>query len=76
MHTTIDKLFVIRELSTGKLLKFGNKVAWVSSLAAKNAFGINSVSCDMFGNIKGYAGIKGYVGVFDNQNEYVIEEIN
>lgn len=72
MRTTTDRLFVIRELSTGKLLKFGNKVAWVSSGAAKNAFNLHMYDW----KTRSCRGVLECAGVFDNQNEYVIEEVN
>lgn len=38
-YTTV---FVIREVSTGKLIKFGPKCAWATSGAAKSAFKLHT----------------------------------
>ena len=38
-YTTV---FVIREVSTGKLIKFGSKAGWATSGAAKSAFALHA----------------------------------
>ena len=38
-YTTV---FVIREVSTGKLIKFGSKAAWATPGAAKSAFKLHT----------------------------------
>ena len=35
-------VFVIREVSTGKLIKFGSKAGWATSGAAKSAFKLHT----------------------------------
>ncbi len=57
-YTTV---FVIMEVSTGKLVKFGAKGGWVTSGAAKNAFNLHMKHI--------------YPNLFDSQKEYIIEEV-
>lgn len=61
-------LFVIRQVSTGKLIKFGSKCGWATSGAAKNAFALHMHTTyrDYFTDGK---------GLFDSQNDFVIEEL-
>lgn len=65
-YTTI---FVIREVSTGKLIKFGSKAGWATSGAAKNAFNLH-----MWGYFK-LDRLTDRKGLYDRQSEFVIEEI-
>jgi len=64
-YTTV---FVIREVSTGRLIKFGSKCGWATSGAAKNAFALHMhyKYRDYFTDGK---------GLFDSQNDYVLEEL-
>lgn len=61
-------VFVIREEVTGELIKFGAKCGWVSVGAAKNAFNLHMTS--YFG--KDWLEGK---GLFDSQDQFIIEEI-
>lgn len=63
------KVYVIRQLSSGKLIKFGAKCGWSSPGAAKNAF---SLHMHHYFN-KTY--LDSGKGVYDNQDEFVIEEL-
>jgi hypothetical protein len=65
-YTTV---FVIREVSTGKLIKFGPKAGWATSGAAKNAFNLH-----MWGYFK-LDRLTDRKGLYDKQNEFIIEEI-
>lgn len=60
-YTTV---FVIREVSTGKLIKFGSKSGWATSGAAKSAFALHMTPS-----------WRGGAGLFDKQCDYVLEEI-
>ena len=64
-HTTV---FVIREVATGKLIKFGAKCGWSTSSAAKNAFALHLKS-------RYRSWLDDGKGLFDSQSEYVLEEI-
>lgn len=64
-YTTV---FVIREVSTGKLIKFGSKAAWATSGAAKSAFALHART--LYRNW-----MDDGKGLFDNQSDYVLEEI-
>ena len=64
-YTTV---FVIREVSTGKLIKFGSKAGWCTSGAAKSAFALHARTLYRSWMDDGK-------GLFDNQSEYVLEEI-
>lgn len=66
METT--KVYVIREVATGKLIKFKAKAGWASVGAAKNAFNLH---------MKSYFGRDWHEGegLFDSQTEFVIEEV-
>jgi len=61
-------VYVIRQLSTGKLIKFGAKCGWATSGAAKGAFVLHMhiTYRDYFADGK---------GLFNSQNDYVLEEI-
>lgn len=61
-------VFVIRQVSTGNLIKFGSKCGWATSGAAKSAFALHAHSLyrDYF---------EGGKGLFDSQNDFVLEEI-
>lgn len=61
-YTTV---FVIREVSTGKLIKFGSKSGWASAATAKLAFANHMI--DPF--------FAPRVAAFDQQDYYVLEEI-
>lgn len=65
-YTTV---FVIREVSTGKLIKFQAKAGWATSGAAKNAFNLH-----MWAYFK-LDRLTDRKGLYDKQNEFVIEEI-
>lgn len=67
-YKTVDSVYVIREVSTGKLVKFGSKVGWISSSAAKNAFNLHM----KFHFNKDWSEGK---GLFDGQDQFVIEVI-
>lgn len=62
-------VYVIRQLSTGSLVKFGTKCGGASQGAAKSAFCLH-----MKYHYRDVIYDTG-VGVFDEQNEFVIEEI-
>ena len=55
----VDSLYAIYDTQTGKFLKFGSKVAWTSTGAAKNAYGCHNPSYP--GQLK-----------FDDQNRLII----
>ncbi|UZS00973.1 hypothetical protein [Pseudomonas phage vB_PsaM_M1] len=61
-------VFVIRENITGQLIKFGAKCGWASVGAAKNAFNLHMIT--HYG--KDWSEGK---GLFDSQDQFVIEEI-
>lgn len=67
-YQTTNNIYVIREISTGKLIKFGTKGGWISVGAAKNAFNLHMKW--HFG--KGWSEGK---GLFDEQYRFVIEVI-
>jgi hypothetical protein len=64
-YTTV---FVIREVSTGKLIKFGSKAGWATSGAAKSAFALHAHTLYRSWMDDGK-------GLFDSQSDYVLEEI-
>lgn len=61
------KVYVIRQLTTSDLIRFGNKCGWCSTQAAKNAFNLHMKS---YFNRDWSEG----KGLFDSQTEFVIEE--
>lgn len=61
------KVYVIRQLSTSDLIRFGSKCGWASVGAAKNAFNLHM----KFYFNKDWSEGK---GLFDSQSEFVIEE--
>lgn len=61
------KVYVIRQLSTSDLIRFGSKCGWASVGAAKNAFNLHM----KFYFNKDWSEGK---GLFDSQTEFVIEE--
>lgn len=68
MTPQYTKVFVIREVSTGKLIKLGSKAGWVSSGAAKSAFALHARALYRSWMDDGK-------GLFDSQSDYVLEEI-
>lgn len=68
MFKYTDKVYVIREAGTSKLIKFGAKGGWCTTNAAKNAFNLHML--DYFG--KDWSEGK---GLFDSQSEFYIEEV-
>lgn len=63
------EVYVLREVSTGQLIKFGTKCGWSSEMALKNAFNLH---------MKSYFGLTyrdDTKGLFDRQNEFKIEEV-
>lgn len=64
----VTSVYVIRQVSTGKLIKFGSKCGWATVGAAKNAFALHMHTTyrDYFADGK---------GLFDSQNDFVIEEL-
>lgn len=62
------KIFIIKEKLTGNFVKFGTKCGWVSVNAAKNAFNLHMRS---YFN-KGWSET---AGLYDSQDEFIIEEI-
>lgn len=67
-HKTINNIYVIREVESGKLVKFGAKCGWASIGAAKNAFNLHMRT--HYG--KDWSEGK---GLFDSQDQFVIEEV-
>jgi len=61
-------VYVIREKATGQLIKFGSKCGWSSVSAAKNAFNLHM----KFHFDKDWSEGK---GLFDGQNQFIIEVI-
>ena len=61
------KVYVIRQLYTSDLIRFGSKCGWASVGAAKNAFNLHMKS---YFN-KDWSEGK---GLFDSQTEFFIEE--
>lgn len=61
------KVYVIRQLTTSNLIRFGSKCGWASVGAAKNAFNLHMKA---YFN-KDWSEGK---GLFDSQTEFVIEE--
>ena len=61
------KVYVIRQLTTSNLIRFGSKCGWASVGAAKNAFNLHMKSYFK----KDWSDGK---GLFDSQTEFVIEE--
>jgi len=68
MRHKSTKVHVIREKSTGSLIKFGTKCGWVSVNAAKNAFNLHM----RFYFNKRWSES---AGLYDSQDEFIIEEI-
>ena len=68
MQARQTTVFVIREKTTGSLIKFGSKCGWASVGAAKNAFSLQ---------MKGYFNKDWWegAGLYESQDEFVIEEI-
>lgn len=62
------KVYVIRQLSTSDLIRFGSKCGWASVGAAKNAFNLHM----KFYFNKDWSEGK---GLFDSQDQFVIEVI-
>ena len=59
----VDSLYAIYDTKTGKFMKFGSKVAWASSSAAKNAYAChNQTWKDQF--------------KFDDQNRLIIVSVD
>ena len=67
-YKTTESVFVIREIATGKLVKFGSKCGWISSGAAKSAFVLHMRW--VIGT-----GYEEEPGLFDRQDKFIIEEI-
>jgi len=67
-YQTTNSVYVIREVESGKLIKFGAKGGWCSAGAAKNAFNLHMKY--YFG--KDWSEGK---GLFDEQNQFVLEVI-
>jgi len=67
-YQTTNNIYVIREISTGKLIKFGTKGGWISQSAAKLAF------C-MHMRWELGTGWEEEPGLFDRQDRFVIEVI-
>lgn len=68
-YSYIDEIYVIREISTGRLLKFGNKTSWINIGAAKNAFNLHMT---IYFN-RNWSEMK---GLYDTQDLYKIERIS
>lgn len=69
MNAEQTTVFVIREIHTGNLIKFGPKCGWATIGAAKNAFNLHMwdyFKLDFMGDRK---------GLYDRQSEFAIEEI-
>jgi len=62
-------VYVIRHVSTGKLIKFGSKCGWAGTGAAKNAFNLHMHT--YFGRTY----LDSSKGLYDAQDEFVIEEV-
>ncbi len=62
-------VFVIRQVATGKLIGFGSKCGWATIGAAKNAFALH-----MKGNYRSW--MDDGKGLFESQNDFVVEEIS
>lgn len=60
--------YVIRQLTTSDLIRFGSKCGWASVGAAKNAFNLHM----KFYFNKDWSEGK---GLFDSQDQFIIEEI-
>jgi len=60
---TITKLYIVVQSSTGWVVSFGTKGAWLTSSAAKNA-----VLCHAFS-------YESQPKSFEDQNEYYVEEM-
>jgi hypothetical protein len=67
-YKTTESVFVIREIATGKLVKFGSKCGWISSGAAKSAFCLHM-------RYSLGVGWEEAPGLFDRQDKFVIEEV-
>ena len=63
------QLYAIRNARTGEFLKFGAKIGWSTSAAAKNAFNLHMSKNyrGLYGNPDEYGPIK---GLFDIQQDY------
>ena len=63
------EVYVIRNVMTGELIKFGTKCAWISESAAKVAFNLH---------MKSYFGLS-YMddtkGLYDGQDDFKIDEV-
>lgn len=63
------EVYVIREVMTGQLIKFGSKCGWISPSAAKGAFNLH---------MKSHFGLS-YMddtkGLYDGQDDFKIEEV-
>lgn len=68
MFKYTETVYVIREVKSGYLIKFGAKGGWCTTNAAKNAFNMHMVH--HFG--KDWSEGK---GLFDSQSEFIIEEV-
>ena len=66
-YEPVDGIYVIREICTGKLIKFGTKGGWISVRAAKNAFNLHM----KWHFDREWSGKK----LFDEQDRFVIEVI-
>lgn len=62
-------VYVIRQVSTGKLIKFDSKCGWATIGAAKGAFALH-----MHHHFK-LAYLDSAKGLYDNQEEFKIEEL-
>lgn len=67
-YQTTNNIYVIREISTGKLIKFGSKGGWTTIGAAKGAFALH-----MHYKYRDY--LEDGKGLFDSQDQFVIEVI-
>ena len=61
-------IYVIRDTTSGIIIKFGSKAAWTSKGAAKNAFNLHMTS--YFGKTWSES-----AGLYDSQDEFKICEI-
>ena len=63
---TQQHLFAVYDTQTGQFVKFGSKIAWVSTGAAKNAFNLHNGKCGYNGDGKG----------FNEQNRYIVVQVD
>jgi len=68
MQPRTTTVFVIRERATGNLIKFGSKCGWATVGAAKGAFSLH-----LHTKYRNY--LESGEGLFDSQDDFVIEEI-